>query len=140
MVQYPKINTYVHKKNFNTLSIGWWFCPFKTNNVDEKRESFYVAFIQKKHILVQKIIILVNWKVFFSFQALQCGWKTKRIIPWFTHPKENFIHAPNISICYSQLLHGDFTCQVQQCGQKTKKIIQWVHPFQRKAHPYTKTY
>jgi hypothetical protein len=78
--------------------------------------------------------------MFFPFKPRNVDEKQKESSHGFTHPKENFIHAPNISKWCSQLLHGDFTCQVQQCGRKTQKIILWVHPFQRKAHPYTKTY
>jgi hypothetical protein len=132
MVQYPKINTYVHtQKNSIPCQLGDDFVLSRPTMWMKKGNLSMVHSSRKKHIHVQKKLILVNWVVFFPFKPRNVDEK-KRIIPWFTHPKENFIHAPNISIWCSQLLHGDFTCQVKQCGPKTQKIILWVHPFQGK--------
>jgi hypothetical protein len=60
-VQYPKINTFVHKKNSIPCQLGDDFVLSRPTMWMKKRESFYGAFIQKKNMyMCKKKIILVN--------------------------------------------------------------------------------
>jgi hypothetical protein len=110
--------------------------------VDEKRESFYGAFIQKKHKhMPKKKLILVNWVVFFAFKPSNVDEKQKGIIPWFTHPKENFHKCTKhyqILVFNYYMVISSIKCN--NVDKKPKKIILWVHPFQGKHIQYTKTY
>jgi hypothetical protein len=108
--------------------------------MDEKRESFYGAFIQKKHIHMQKKLMLGNWVVFFPFTPSNVDEKQKESSHGLLIQKKiSSMHQTLPNTC-SQLLHGDFTCQVQQCGQRTQKNHPMGSSISRKAHPYTKTY